>query len=309
MISFIIFIITVLAVASILVATRSKMRNTRGQFQVGWLILPIITLVSGVLLSLIQPFELERVDAGHKGLKVNLMGSHRGVSNYQYTTGWVIYNTWTEQMLEFPTYQQHIDYEAQEVITKGGFSATIKPSFNYSLKENSIGDMFVNLRLKIREIEQGWLKNAIVSSINDVANKWEVDEIFNRREEFELAIVTECNKRVNKWFLVSQLRTNIIPPKSLQAAIESKTTAIQQAQAEDQKAKTAEAEARKKVAIARGDSADVVIRANAEAMAIRIRQGQITDQYIEYIKAEKWDGRLPSTVAGGGSGLFLNLGK
>jgi regulator of protease activity HflC (stomatin/prohibitin superfamily) len=309
MISFIIFIITVLTVASILVATRAKMRNTRGQFQMGWLILPIITLVSGVLLSLIQPFELERVDAGHKGLKVNLMGSHRGVSNYQYTTGWVIYNTWTEQMLEFPTYQQHIDYEAQEVITKGGFSATIKPSFNYSLKENSIGDMFVNLRLKMREIEQGWLKNAIVSSINDVANKWEVDEIFNRREEFELAIVTECNKRVNKWFLVSQLRTNIIPPKSLQAAIESKTTAIQQAQAEDQKAKTAEAEARKKVAIAKGDSADVVIRANAEAMAIRIRQGQITDQYIEYIKAEKWDGRLPSTVAGGGSGLFLNLGK
>jgi len=309
MISFIIFIIGVLAVASILVATRAKMRNSRNKFQMGWLILPIITFVSGVLVSLIQPFELERVDAGHKGLKVNLMGSHRGVSNYQYTTGWVIYNTWTEQMLEFPTYQQHIDYEAQEVITKGGFSATIKPSFNYSLKENSIGDMFVNLRLKMREIEQGWLKNAIVSSINDVANKWEVDEIFNRREEFELAIVTECNKRVTKWFLVSQLRTNIIPPKSLQAAIESKTTAIQQAQAEDQKAKTAEAEARKKVAIARGDSADVVIRANAEAMAIRIRQGQITDQYIEYIKAEKWDGRLPSTVAGGGSGLFLNLGK
>ena len=75
MISFIIFIIGVLAVASILVATREGMRNTRGQFQVGWLILPIITFVSGVLLSLIQPFELERVDAGHKGLMVNLMGS------------------------------------------------------------------------------------------------------------------------------------------------------------------------------------------------------------------------------------------
>jgi regulator of protease activity HflC (stomatin/prohibitin superfamily) len=309
MISFIIFIITVLAVASILVATRSKMRNSLYQFQPTWLILPIVTLISGISVSLIQPFELERVDAGHKGLKVNLMGSSRGVSNYQYTTGWVIYNTWTEQMLEFPTYQQHIDYEAQEVITKGGFSATIKPSFNYSLKEDFIGDMFVNLRLKIREIEQGWLKNAIVSSINDVANKWEVDEIFNRREEFELAIVNECNKRVIKWFLVSQLRTNIIPPKSLQAAIESKTTAIQQAQAEDQKAKTAEAEARKKIAIAKGDSADVVIRANAEAMAIKIRQDQITDQYIEYIKAEKWDGKLPSTVAGGGSGLFLNLSK
>ena len=134
--------------------------------------------------------------------------------------------------------------------------------------------MFVNLRLSTKEVEQGWLKNAIVSSVNDVANRWEVDAIFNRREEFEASIITECNKRVSKWFTVSQLRTNIVPPKALQEAIESKTKAIQQAQAEDQKAKTAEAEARKKIAIAKGDSAQMVIQANAEALSIKIRQLQ-----------------------------------
>lgn len=290
---------------SIFIRTEGRY-GTDTQLNFKWLLKPILIFILGAVVSLIQPFGLERVDAGHKGLKVNLTGSERGVSNYQYKTGWVVYNSWTEQMLEFPTYQQHIEYDAQEVITKGGFSATIKPSFNYSLKEESIGDMFVNLRLSTKEVEQGWLKNAIVSSVNDVANRWEVDAIFNRREEFEASIITECNKRVSKWFTVSQLRTNIVPPKALQEAIESKTKAIQQAQAEDQKAKTAEAEARKKIAIAKGDSAQMVIQANAEALSIKIRQREITPEYVEYLKAGKWNGVLPTTMTGN-SGTFLNI--
>jgi regulator of protease activity HflC (stomatin/prohibitin superfamily) len=271
-----------------------------------FLIKPIIVLVTGLLITFIQPYKIERVDAGHKGIKVNLTGNDRGVSNYQYKTGWVLYNTWFEQMLEFPTYQQHIEYSDQVVITKGGFSATIKPSFNYSLKPDAIGDMFVNLRLEIKDIEQGWLKNAIVSSVNDVANRWEVDAIFNKREEFEAAIITECNKRVAKWFLVSQLRTNIIPPAPLQAAIESKTKAVQEAQAAMQRKLVAEAEAQEKMAIARGDSAKLIIGATAEALSMKIKQRELSQQYIEFIKWSNWDGKLPSTVTGG-SGTLLNI--
>lgn len=310
MISTLIFITTLLISIYLLFSTKNSAFNEdrygSKSLNFKWLFKPILILVVGILVSLIQPFSLDRVDAGHKGLKVNLTGTERGVSSYQYKTGWVIYNSWVEQMLEFPTFQQHIEYDAQEVITKGGFSATIKPSFNYSLKEESIGDMFVNLRLSTKEVEQGWLKNAIVSSVNDVANRWEVDAIFNKREEFEASIIAECNKRVSKWFTVSQLRTNIVPPKALQEAIESKTKAIQQAQAEDQKAKTAEAEARKKVAIAKGDSAQMVIQANAEALSIKIRQREITPEYVEYLKADKWNGVLPTTMTGA-SGTFLNI--
>lgn len=266
----------------------------------------IIIAVAGLLISFIQPFSVERIDAGNKGLKVNLTGADRGVSNYQYKTGWVLYDSWTEQVIEFPLFQQHIEYSDQTVITKGGFSATIKPSFNYSLREDAIGDMFVNLRLDIKQIEQGWLKNAIVSSVNDVANRWEVDAIFNQREQFEAAIIAECNKRVSKWFTVSQLRTNIVPPQSLQAAIESKTKAVQEAQAAMQRKLVAEAEAQEKIAIARGDSAKAIINANAAALSMKIKQKELTPLYVEFIKASAWDGKLPSTVAGG-SGTFLNI--
>jgi regulator of protease activity HflC (stomatin/prohibitin superfamily) len=266
----------------------------------------IAIAIVGVVIAFVQPYSVEKIDSGYKGLKISLVGSQRGVTNYQYKTGWVVYNSWTEQVKEFPLYQQHIEYDDQVVITKGGFSATIKPTFNYSLKENNIGDMFVNLRLDIKSIEQGWLKNAIVGAVNDEANKWEVDSIFSHRQEFEAAIVVECNKRLTKWFDVSQLRTNITPPEALQEAIISKTKAIQQAEASEQQALTAIAEGKRKVAVARADSAETIINAKAAALAIKLKQMELTPMYIEYTKASKWDGVLPTTVAGG-AGTFLNV--
>jgi regulator of protease activity HflC (stomatin/prohibitin superfamily) len=266
----------------------------------------IAVFLGGIVISIIQPFSIERIDAGHKGIVVNLSGSERGVQSYQYKTGWVMYNSWFKQVLEFPTYQQHIEYDDQTVITKGGFSATIKPSFNYSLKPDAIGDMFENLRVGVKEVEQGWLKNAIISAVNDEANKWEVDSIFEHRQAFEAAIVVECNKRLTKWFNVSQLRTNITPPEALQDAIIAKTKSIQQAQASEQQALAAIADGKRKVAVARADSAETIINAKAQALAMKLKQQELTPLYVEYVKAQSWDGKLPSTVAGG-NGTFLNI--
>lgn len=282
------------------------------------LIKPIAIGVIGIIISVIQPYSLERVDAGHVGIKVNLTGNDRGVSDYTYKTGWVVYNSWTENLYEFPTFQQHIEYPDQSVITKGGFQATIKPSFNYNIISTSVGDMFVNLRVDVKEVEQGWLKTAIIGSVNDVANKWSVDDIFNDREKFESAIVLECNKRVSKWFSVSQLRTNITPPEALQNAINNKTKAIQEAQGEIQKALVADAQAKVKIANAKGDSAKAVITASgrgralvidatSEAEAMRVKQKELNQTYIDYIKASNWDGKLPTTVLGNGSQPLINL--
>ena len=259
-----------------------------------------------IIAGFIQPFAFERVDAGHVGIKVNLTGDARGVSKYQYKTGWVMYNTWTENMYEFPTFQQHIEFEQQQVITKGGFPADIKPSFNYSLKPNAVGDMFVNLRLGIKEVEQGWLKTAIVGAVNDVANGWEVDSVFGHRQAFEAAIVAECNLRLSKWFTVSQMRSNIIPPEALQEAIVAKTRSVQQAEASKQQAIAAQADGQRKVAVAKADSAEMVINAAAKARAMELTQQKLTPLFVEYKKIEKWDGKLPTTTAGG-AGSFINI--
>jgi len=262
--------------------------------------------ILGIIIAMFQPFTIERVDAGHVGIKVNLTGDNRGVSKFEYKTGWVIYNTWISKLYEFPTYQQHIDYPEQQVITKGGFSATIKPSFNYSLKPGDVGDMFQNLRLDVRQIEQQWLQTAIVGTVNDVANKWAVDDIFNNREKFESDIIAEANKRVSKWFIISQLRTNITPPAALQQSIEAKTKAIQEVQVAENQKLVAIAEGEKRVAQARADSAALVIAAAGEAEAIRRKQVSLNQNYIDYLKVQKWDGKLPQ-VQSGTNGLLFQI--
>ena len=257
----------------------------------------IIKAVAAVLISAIlgflNPLTVERVDSGHVAILVENLGDSKGMSKVEYKRGWVLFNSFTQRYYEFPVFQQHIDYEENVVITRGGFQATIKPSFNYSLNPTTVDNMFQNLRVDIKQVEQGWLKNAIISSVNDVANLFTVDSIFNHRAEFEQAIIAESNKRVGKWFTVSQLRTNIAPPPAITASIEEKTKAVQEAQAAIQRTLVANAEAQEKIARAKGDSAQAVIKAAGEAMANKLKQQTITPMLIQLEYINKWDGKLP----------------
>jgi regulator of protease activity HflC (stomatin/prohibitin superfamily) len=153
------------------------------------------------------------------------------------------------------------------------------------------------------------LKNAIIGAVNDVANLYSVDSIFNHRAEFESDIVKECNLRVSKWFNVSQLRTNIVPPKEITEAINQKTKAVQEAQAAIQQKIVAEAQALTQIAKAKGDSAQAVIAASGRAEAVRKEQQYLTPMYIEYIRTQRWDGKYPTTMLGGNTSTLLNLPK
>ena len=235
------------------------------RFKATGIIRPIAAFFIALIIAVVNPINMERIDAGHVGIKVSNVGDNRGVGKTEYVTGWVFYNSWISRIYEFPIHQQHIDYEAADIVTRGGFRATIKPSFNYSINAGNVADMFQNLRVGVKEMELGWLKNAIVGSVNDVANRYTVDSIFNHREEFESHIVKECNKRVSKWFNVSQLRTNIVPPTEISESIVAKTRAIQEVQVAENRRQVAVAEAERKIAEARGDSAQAVIQASGRA--------------------------------------------
>ncbi|MBC7950105.1 MAG: hypothetical protein H7Y42_19635 [Chitinophagaceae bacterium] len=288
---------------------RSSYKDTTGRSRLkgSWRLL--VAFLLALLVAAINPIDVERIDAGHVGIKVSNVGDNRGVGKTEYVTGWVFYNSWISRIYEFPIHQQHIDYEEADIVTRGGFRATIKPSFNYSINAGNVADMFQNLRVGVKEMEQGWLKNAIVGSVNDVANRYTVDSIFNHREEFESAIISECNKRVSQWFNVSQLRTNIVPPTEISETIIAKTRAIQEVQVAENQRQVAVAEAERKIAQARGDSAKAVIEAAGRAEAIKKEQLSLTPLYIEYIKIQKWNGEVPSTVAGANSGFLIQPGK
>jgi len=275
----------------------------------GLIIKAVVVVLASIILGTVNPITVERIDVGNVGLKVNNTGDERGVSKTAYVTGWVFYNNWLSRIKEFPVTQQHIDYEEAAIITRGGFQAVIKPSFNWSVNPGNAADMYQNLKQDVDQIKDTWLKNAIIGAVNDIANLYTVDSIFNHRAEFEADIVKECNKRVSKWFNVSQLRTNIVPPKEITQAINAKTAAVQEAQAAIQQKIVAEAQAQTQIAKAKGDSAQAVISASGRAEAVKKEQQYLTPMYIEYIRAQRWDGKYPTTMLGGNTSTLLNLNK
>ena len=310
MISFVIFLLALFILSFVFQLFRRRVYfDDTGKFRVVSIWRPVVVFALALFITVINPIDVERIDAGHVGIKVSNIGDNRGVGKTEYVTGWVFYNAWISRIYEFPIHQQHIDFEEADIVTKGGFRATIKPSFNYSINAGNVANMFQNLRVGVKEMEQGWLKNAIIGSVNDVANRYTVDSIFNHREEFEASIVKECNKRVSQWFNVSQLRTNIIPPKEISESIIAKTRAIQEVQVAENQRQVAVAEAERKIAEARGDSAQAVIQASGRAEAIKREQLSLTPLYIEYVKIQKWSGQVPTTVAGGNSGFLIQLPK
>jgi regulator of protease activity HflC (stomatin/prohibitin superfamily) len=268
--------------------------------------LVVVVLISAVL-AIFNPLTVERIDVGHVGLKINNTGDERGISKTTYVTGWVFYNSWLSRIKEYPVTQQHVDYEETAIITRGGFQATIKPSFNWSVNPGNAADMYQNLRQDVDQIKETWLKNAIIGAVNDIANLYTVDSIFNHRAEFEGDIVKECNKRVSKWFNISQLRTNIVPPKAITDAINAKTKAVQDAQAAVQQKIVAEAQAQTQIARAKGDSAQAVIAAAGRAEAVRKEQQFLTPLYIDYLKVQKWKGDVPTTVLGNNTNTLISL--
>lgn len=273
--------------------------NKISSFQLKQLLKAVGVLVCILIVLCVQPYTVQRVDAGSVGIKVELVGDARGVGKYEYKTGWVMFNTWTSKLYEFPTYQQHVEYPEQAVITKGGFQCNIKPTFNYSLKSGDVGDMFSNLRLPIEQVEQKWLQSAIVGTVNDVANKWTIDSLFNNRQAFESDVIVSINKKVAAWFIISQVRTNILPPEALKQSIEAKTRAIQEVQVAENTKKVKIAEGLSRVAEAKADSAVQVTKAAGEARAIREKQLTLTPLYIQYVAVQTWDGKLPTTSLSG----------
>ena len=273
---------------------------------------PLTLIFIAVVTALFQPFNYEVINVGHKGLLINLLGDNRGASNTAEVSGVVFYNKYTQEIQEIPLDQRHIEYPESIIVAKGGFPCPIKPSFNYSVKEGTASDMFTNLRSTYKKggleaIQEGWLNNAIIGAINDVANRHSIDYLFNNRETYEAEILSEVNKRIGKWFQVSQLKTNIQPPKAIRQSIEDKATADADAIKAEAQARVAQADAQRKIQLAKGDSASIVIRAQADARAISLKQQEITPTFVEYQRVLRWDGVMPTTTLGSGSNTLFNL--
>ena len=129
------------------------------------------------------------------------------------------------------------------------------------------------------------------------------------RAKFEADVRARLEKSLlAEGFVVDEFTSAITPPQSLAEMIDSKNKAVQAALKAENEVKEAEANAKIAIAKAKGNGEATKIKADAEAYYNRTIAASLSPLIVQEDWIEKWDGKLPETVTGGGSGTMLMIG-
>jgi regulator of protease activity HflC (stomatin/prohibitin superfamily) len=285
--------------------------NQNKQLKIKKMVRVIIGAVVGVFLLAFLFASCERIDAGHVGVKVNLYGDNKGVSDVTEVTGMVFYNPITHNIYEFPTFIQHKEYTGENsfvVNSKDGSEFHVSPIINYSVQREKVPSIFAKYRRSLDQIEEGFLKTSVFDAFRLATNKYTADELIGNRQAYEVEVrrILE-GQLLAEGFIVNQFTSNLVYPETFKAAIEAKNNAVQAALRAENEVKTAEAQAKIKVATAEGNAQAMLTSAKAEAEANRMKQQTLTPLLLQLEYINKWDGKLP--VYGEVPQLFRNIQK
>jgi regulator of protease activity HflC (stomatin/prohibitin superfamily) len=288
-----------------------KQFNQNQQQKIKKMVKTILAVVGVFILSIILFMSCERIDAGHVGVKVNLYGDNKGVSDVVEVTGMVFYNPITHNIYEFPTFIQHKEYTGENsfiVNSKDGSEFHVSPIINYSVQREKVPAIFSKYRRSLDQIEEGFLKTAVFDAFRLATNKYTADELIGNRQNYENEVRKILETQLlSEGFVVNQFTSNLVYPETFKQAIEAKNNAVQSALRAENEVKTAEARAKIKVATAEGNAQAMLTNAKAEAEAYRLKQQNLTPLLIQQQFIEKWDGELP--VYGEVPQLFKGITK
>lgn len=273
-------------------------------------------------LSLVLTNACTRISPTEAGFKISNSGNYRGIDSLPLLTGWEFYFPGFSHIITIPTTMQHEVWtdskqEGQQgdnaitIACMGGAGFRVDVGLNYHVDAYKASHIYLKWKNDdLGDITNKYIKNVVRGCMQDVSGHITVDSILTNLPAFEHESASNIKaKLLVDGFIVDGFNITSQPrptDANLAAAINAKVKAKQDAETSTMQLQSSIAEANKKVATARGDSASSVIEAMGKSEAIKVLQAQLTTTYVEYIKAQSWDGKLPTVMTGAG-GTMLNI--
>ncbi len=206
---------------------------------------------------------------------------------------------------EYPLTVQKISLDRIEAVDVGGQAVFASIAVNYKIKNPEVTlDMYqqVGTTGKMKTIENILaMREKIEESFKQVSVQYEAIEILENRDEVRAKTVERINQLFPKEYfeIISITISNIDFVPSFNDAIQLKKDNTQLAKAAEEKVKQSEAEANQAIEEARGKAESKKLDADAIAYALRAQRLEITDQLIQKMWIEAWDGGVPTYMMGG----------
>jgi regulator of protease activity HflC (stomatin/prohibitin superfamily) len=173
---------------------------------------------------------------------------------------------------------------------------------NYRASPNSVNILYKEVGLNY---ENRVIQPAVEEVVKQVTANYNAEELITKRPQVKSDIEVEITQRLNTF----NIDTEVISITDFQfstlfaSSIESKVEAEQKALKAENDLKRIEVEARQLEAQAVGTAAANIAEAEGEAKAIAIINQALAENpnYLEWLKTQAWDGKLPLVVGEGGT--------
>jgi regulator of protease activity HflC (stomatin/prohibitin superfamily) len=276
-------------------------------------------LVIGFVVSVISSFSV--IAPGNTGVIFNIWtGSLRSVPQGM---AWRI--PWITEVQSYPTALRTYTMvrrasegsaagdDSIDLPTREGQHITQDISVTYNTSEDKAAQVFRSFRgSDISEIEATFIRRTIITVAQNSAGQMSLSELISsKRDELQASIQQNLSAELNKMgFALDKVNLGASHlPQTLEAQMQQKMAAQQQAQQAEYELQKQEMLAKAAVAKAEGEAQSVLVRAKAESEANRMLQSTLSAILIQNKTIEKWNGILPQVTGGSMPLLDLNSFK
>jgi len=173
---------------------------------------------------------------------------------------------------------------------------------NYHPDKEQVHRLYKNLGL---DYENRVIQPAIEETVKQVTANYNAEELITKRPLVKSDIEASIRDRLNQFDVVTEVIsiTDFEFSPLFAQAIESKVEAEQKALKAENDLRRIEVEARQREANAIGLANANIAEAKGEAEAIAIINKALSENpnYLEWLKTQAWDGKLPLVVGEGGT--------
>ena len=173
---------------------------------------------------------------------------------------------------------------------------------NYHPAPNSVNVLFQEVGL---DYENRIITPTVEEVVKQVTANYNAEELITKRPQVKSDIEAQISERLNEFNIATEIVsiTDFQFSSLFAQAIESKVEAEQKAFKAENDLRRIEVEARQHAAQAEGIAQANIAEANGEAKAIKIINEALSNNphYLEWLKTQQWDGKLPLVVGEGGT--------
>jgi len=173
---------------------------------------------------------------------------------------------------------------------------------NYHPSPNSINYLYKEVGM---DYENRIIQPTVEEVVKQVTANYNAEELITKRPQVKADIEAEISSRLAEFNITTEIVsiTDFQFSSLFAQAIESKVEAEQKALKAENDLRRIQVEAQQFEARAQGTAKGNIAEAEGEAEAIRIINEALSNNpyYIEWLKTQAWDGKLPLVVGEGGT--------